>query len=552
MHIVLDGDPATTLRAVEVDAFGEVRASTELAAAALASFVRDQEPRNPRWVWSDTARWYPPLLRSGVTVARCLDLRRAHALIRTSAFTAHTDLARDERSDWDAPPPDADTTGLFELAGPPDALDEFRRQQAAVADAPARFGLLLAAESTAALVAAELTHVGLPWRRVEHERVLRELLGPRPAPGHRPAGLELLVEQIRAALDAPALNPDSAAELLRALRAAGLEVASTRAHVLERIEHPVIAPLLEYRRLSRVLSANGWQWLDTWVHEERFRAVYLPGAVVTGRWASSGGGALQLPAVVRSAVRADPGWRLVVADAAQLEPRVLAAMARDHAMAAAGREADLYEGMVAAGAVETRQQAKYGMLGAMYGGTRGESGRMLPRIARAYPRAVAFVEAAARAGERGERVTTWLGRTSPEPGDGVRLQPGGAALDGTVDSGAEPGDGRGSDAATASRAWGRFTRNFVVQGSAAEWASCWMGALRRELRALCGDDPFAGPHLVFFLHDELIVHSPLAQADRVAELMRATAREAGRLLFGDSEVDFRVTTAVVESYDKAK
>ena len=30
---------------------------------------------------------------------------------------------------------------------------------------------------------------------------------------------------------------------------------------------------------------------------------------------------------LRDAVRADPGWRLVIADVAQLEPRVLAAMA---------------------------------------------------------------------------------------------------------------------------------------------------------------------------------------------------------------------------------
>ena len=30
---------------------------------------------------------------------------------------------------------------------------------------------------------------------------------------------------------------------------------------------------------------------------------------------------------------------------------------------------------------------------------------------------------------------------------------------------------------------GRFTRNFVVQGTAAEWALCWMGEIRRRLRA---------------------------------------------------------------------
>src|SRR4029450_7846123 len=71
--------------------------------------------------------------------------------------------------------------------------------------------------------------------------------------------------------------------------------------------------------------------------------------------------------------------------------------------------------VAAGGAVATRAEAKVGMLGAMYGGTRGESGRMMPRLARRYPRAVGLVEEAARAGERGEVVHTLLGRGSPSP-----------------------------------------------------------------------------------------------------------------------------------------
>ncbi len=63
------------------------------------------------------------------------------------------------------------------------------------------------------------------------------------------------------------------------------------------------------------------------MRDGRFRANFVPGAVVTGRWGSDGGGALQLPKEIRSASVADPGWKLVVADASQLEPRVLAAMA---------------------------------------------------------------------------------------------------------------------------------------------------------------------------------------------------------------------------------
>jgi DNA polymerase-1 len=62
----------------------------------------------------------------------------------------------------------------------------------------------------------------------------------------------------------------------------------------------------------------------------------------------------------------------------------------------------------------------------------------------------------------------------------------------------------------------------------------------------------AGPHLVYFLHDEVIVHSPEALADRVAQEVIESAHAAGRLLFGDFAVEFPVTAAVVDSYAEAK
>ena len=201
--------------------------------------------------------------------------------------------------------------------------------------------------------------------------------------------------------------------------------------------------------------------------------------MVTGRWATSGGGALQLPASVRAAVRADPGWTLVVADAAQLEPRVLAAMSGDGAMAAAGRQADLYQGVVDAGIVETRSEAKYAMLGAIYGATTGPSAVLMPRLTKAYPRAVALVEAGARAGERGDVVSTWLGRTSPRPDAAWQAELAAASAEGAGADDVRAARRRGRD-------WGRFTRNFIVQGTAAEWALCWMASLRRRLLAIDG------------------------------------------------------------------
>jgi DNA polymerase-1 len=390
-----------------------------------------------------------------------------------------------------------------------------------------------------------MTHTGLPWRADVHERLLTELLGPRPAAGQRPAALERLLVEIRAAFGAPGLNPDSPGELLRALQTAGLPVTDTRSWTLEQLEHPGIPALLEYKKLSRLLQANGWNWLDSWVREGRFRSYFLPGGVVTGRWASNGGGALSVPTQVRSAAVADDGWRFVVADVAQLEPRVLAGMSGDTAMAEAARSTDLYQGMVAGGAVATRAEAKVGMLGAMYGATRGESGRMMPRLTRRYPRAIGLVEEAARAGERGEVVHTLLGRGSPLPG--------GAWAERTVDLGEPPeAGGSAEDRDRRRRSWGRFTRNFVVQGTGAEWTLCWLADLRNRLWRLGGPGSVGErPHLVFFLHDEVVVHTPERLAGEVAEEVRRAAAEAGRLLFGGFPIDFPLDVSVVGSWADA-
>ena len=102
------------------------------------------------------------------------------------------------------------------------------------------------------------------------------------------------------------------------------------------------------------------------------------------------------------------------------------------------------------------------------------------------------------------------------------------------------------------RAWGRFTRNFVVQGTGAEWALCWLADLRNRLWRLGGTGSVEQrPHLVFFLHDEVVVHTPEALTDDVAAEVRAAAGAAGRLLFGTFPVDFPLDVSVVASWADA-
>ncbi|MHA7986657.1 bifunctional 3'-5' exonuclease/DNA polymerase [Rathayibacter sp. CAU 1779] len=558
-------DGASRVLVTGTDAAGVPLEEDRCTIAEWRALVSHGETERPRWVWRTSRTWYPRLLEAGIRVERCVDLALCGAILRGSATTQGSSLNG-------APPPWPTETAetpepddaLFRLdvdpedeIGATDELVELRSQADAIASvgdaaAASRLRLLLAAESAGSLVAAEMRHAGLPWRADVHDRLLTDALGPRGSQARRPERMEALAEEIRTHLGAPTLNPDSPGDLVRALQRAGINATSTRAWELREVEHPVMPALLEYKKLSRLFTANGWTWLESWVHDGRFRPEYVPGGVVTGRWATNGGGALQLPKQIRAAVVADPGWKLIVADAAQLEPRILAGLAHDERMADAGHGRDLYDGLVASGVVDSRQHAKVGMLAAMYGGTTGDGARVLPRLARAYPRALALVSEAAEAGERGDRVSTLLGRTSPSPSETWFEQQRDASL---PDAGAE----QERRARSRARDWGRFTRNFVVQGTAAEWALCWMAELRNRLATMQADPPGRAappfdrsPHLVYFLHDEVVVHAPKSLAEEAADAVRESARSAGRLLFGGFPVEFPLSVAIVDSYDQAK
>ncbi|MGO4229325.1 bifunctional 3'-5' exonuclease/DNA polymerase [Arthrobacter sp. YAF34] len=544
-----------------------------VSAGDLAGVVRGLEERHPRWIWHRTQDWYPRLLRAGVELERCYDLTLCGMILAHSEATAHTGYAQaaekltqdDELNQppraLQPPPPPPDQGALFDAPAPGQrpgqSLEALRAEYAAQQEALRQAGtdpgtasaadatrrqrlqLLLAAESAGAMIAAEMQHTGVPWREDLHEQILADQLGPRPAPGQRPAKLESLTAELRQLLRSPALNPDSPQDLMRALHRNGIEVKTTRQWELKESSHPAIVPLLAYKKLARLHAANGWTWLDTWVKDGRFQPEYVVGGVVSGRWASRGGGALQIPRQVRGAVHADPGHKLIVADASQLEPRVLVALAQDSKMAEAARDKDLYAGIAAQGFGGDRAKAKVALLGAIYGATTGESGRLMPQLARTYPRAVGFVEQAARDGEAGRTVTSRLGRSSPPPSE--------RWLQSQQSTTAE--EQRRADSIARSR--GRFTRNFVVQGSAADWAACWLAELRRRLRAMRADGTAAG-QLVFFLHDEVMVHCP---EDAVGDCIRAieeSANAAKELLFGRIPVEFPVSVAVVDSYDTAK
>jgi DNA polymerase-1 len=508
---------------------GVARRAPDLAAA-----VREIEAaERPRWVWADARETYPALLRAGVRVSRCHDVALTEGLLLASegrygesrsARAAHARL-------HGLPVPEEQPSAPDTLFAPEPLgaeavaevlADQLRRIEAR--PEPGRFRLLVAAESAGALVAAEMSHDGMPWRRDVHDALLTDLLGPRPVHGMRPAKLQALADEVAAAFGHP-VNPDSVQQLVKAFKAAGVALKSTRSGELKQVGHPAVAPLLAYKELARLHSFHGWAWADQWVRDGRFRPEYVVGGVVSGRWATSGGGALQIPKVMRRVVVADEGWVLIVADAAQLEPRVLAAMAGDAGLAGAAGEIDLYSALAHSFGGQ-RDHAKIAMLSAMYGGTSGDAPKLLAVMRQRFPKAYQFVEDAARAGEEGRLVRSWLGRTSPPPSPRWR----------ELVSGPEGG--------RAARDRGRFTRNFVVQGTAAEWALALLAVLRGRL-----PEP---ARLVFFQHDEVIVHCPIGQAEEVMAAVSAAAGEASRLLFGRTPVRFPMEAAAVACYADAK
>jgi DNA polymerase I len=523
-----------------------------------AAVVAREQRHRPRWLWATTAAVYPSLVRSGVRVERCHDLELTEALLL--GYAGRWGEPRSLAAAWarltgapvpaDPPPqppvPPGDGQGLlFESPTAPAAapgtdplralIEVYADQQARVkaTEHPSRFRLLVAAESAGALSAVEMSADGLPWRADVHDKLLVELLGEPSPLGGPPRKLAELAARIGELLGQRELHPESPAEVRRAFARVGIHLPSTRAWVLREVDHPAVPLLLRYKELYRIWTAHGWAWRDTWVRDGRFRPEYVPAGVVSGRWATRGGGALQIPKIIRRAVVADPGWRLVVADAGQLEPRVLAAVSGDARLATAAASGDLYAALARDVFDGDRSRAKLALLGAMYGQTGGSALPALAVLRRAYPTALRFLEDAARAGEVGGLVRSWLGRTCPPPS---------VSLPGEL---GEPADESSGQARSAARARGRFTRNFVIQATAAEWALALLATLRTTLAD-------TGAQLVFFQHDEVLVHCPEHQVEAAVGIIQEAAERATRLLFGDTPVRFPVTVSVVDCYADAE
>ena len=527
---------------------------------ALAAQLESE--RSPRWVWWSAESAAVPLVDAGTPVTRAWDVAEAHRLLNGGwSATAGQCWAAAHGIPLEGVP-DPPSGDLFEFAadrGPrgadtlldPDghlrgdheewladprhleawacaALETAHLQHDAAAATSVRLVGTVYSESAAAVLCLELRRSGLPLDRPRTEEILAAAVGPRPTSEadeqqQRRARDALVLRHVPGRESTDLRNPAQVREMLLAV---GVDVPNTRKWVLEpyRTVHPVVDALLDWRRDERIATTYGYRWLDAHVGpDDRLR----------GRWTVCDGGAGRmtaenglhnLPAVLRPGVAAHPGHALVRADLGQIEPRVLAVVSGDTAFAAATQADDLYAPVAQRLGVE-RPVAKVAVLAAMYGQRSGAAGEALKGLERAYPVAMALLDRAYDAGRRGEPLRTYGGRLVPT---GRFLASSPVGSDPALDA-----------------ARGRFARNAIIQGAAAELFKAWAATVRATTRDL-------GAEVVLCLHDELLVHAPAEHASEVASRVDRALEDAARRWAGGAPVRFVADTSVIARWSDAK
>lgn len=391
------------------------------------------------------------------------------------------------------------------------------------------------AESTAELLCAELGVEGLPMDRAAMEALVSGYVGPRPSSPQeahrlRDARDEQVLRHVPEGVRFDLRSPSQVKSMLRMV---GVEVPDTRAWRLERIRdvHPLVDALLTWRKAERIQTTFGYAWLDENLGSDgRFRGEWSGSDGAAGRMTASAG-LHNMPADLRGGVVAEPGHVFVRADLGQIEPRVLAAVSGDRALAAATEADDLYAPVAAELGVD-RATAKVAVLGAMYGQTTGEGARALVSLRRSYPVAMAYLDAADQAAQVGTDLRTYGGRL-------VRM--GSAALG----EPGQPGSMGDREARSRAAARGRYGRNAMVQGAAAEFFKVWAVTVRARGRAI-------DARVVLCLHDELLVHVPLEHADAAAALVDDALQEAAARWAPDRSVRFLADTSIIPTWADAE
>jgi DNA polymerase-1 len=92
---------------------------------------------------------------------------------------------------------------------------------------------------------------------------------------------------------------------------------------------------------------------------------------------------------------------------------------------------------------------------------------------------------------------------------------------------------------------GRYGRNAVVQGAAAELFKVWAVLVRARIAPLDAE-------IVLCLHDELLVHTPVARGPAVAALVGGLLDDAARRWAPGHQVRFVADIRILDRWSDAK
>ncbi|MBL8139100.1 MAG: DNA polymerase I [Acidobacteria bacterium] len=303
---------------------------------------------------------------------------------------------------------------------------------------------------------------------------------------------------------------------------------STAVEVLEELAltHDLPRLILDWRSLSK-LKGTYIDALPSLVHPVtgRVHTVFNQAVAATGRLSSSDPNLQNIPIrtalgrEIRRAFVAEPGYVLISADYSQIELRVLAHLSGDETLTAAFARGDDIHDQTALKVFgpesgldrhELRRRAKIVNYALLYGKTAftlakdiGVSQAAAQQFIDAYfagfPRVRGFIEQTLEDGRTSGVVRTMFGRKRPVPELTSR--------NGQIRAAAE-----------------RMAVNMPIQGTAAD-------ILKRAMidvdEVLSAEAP--GSRMILTVHDELLFEAPVADADRVAELVRATMAEGVKL-----------------------
>ena len=287
---------------------------------------------------------------------------------------------------------------------------------------------------------------------------------------------------------------------------------------------PVCGDILDYRELKKLISTY-ITTLPSYINPAtgKIHTTYNQTVTATGRLSSSNPNMQNLPIrsergqLIRRAVIADPGCKILSADYSQIELRLMAHFSQDEHLLYAFRNgqdihaataAKIFKVPINEVSKEQRRAAKTANFGILYGisafglaqqldCSRSEAKQLIDDYFAAFPKIRSFIEAQKQFAREHLYVETLFGRK--------RYLPDIVSHNATVRAFAE-----------------RNAVNAPVQGTAADIIKIAMVAIHRDLQALNNESAKIGgsqAQMIMQVHDELNFNVPVAMVDQVRKIV---------------------------------